>query len=179
MFLDSALTFNSAVGTAQAFTTTADFAGVIDVTGAGSGNAPAMVNSFPASSYQTLGNDYGAGDGIAIPHVVIFVTTAGTGTDTVTFSLSAAPDNGSSDVAGTYQILASTQAFVGTALTLGTVIDIPVPPVPSNFGEHPPRFYKLTYTTSGTTGVSALADMILNPAQVAQLGRYSNNYIVV
>lgn len=176
MFLDEKLTFNSALGTAQAITTTADSAGIIDVTGAGSGNAPAMINGFPATN-TVLGSDYGAGDGVAIPHVLLSVSTAGTGTGTVTVSVKSAPDDGSYGQ-GTYTTLVSTPAFTGTALTAGTIIDIPLPPEVVNI-DSLPRFYKLTYTVSGSATVSVLANLVLNPTQYAEMKKYANNYIVV
>lgn len=176
MFLDGKLTFNSAIGTAQAITTTADSAGIIDVTGAGSGNAPAMYNGYGFSN-TALGSDYGAGDGIAIPHVLLTVTTAGTGAGTITVSVESAPDNGSYGQ-GSYTTLVSTPAFVGTSLTAGTVIDIPLPPEVVGIDKLP-RFYKLVYTVSGSATVSVLANMVLNPQQVAQMKLYANNYIAV
>lgn len=175
MFLDNTLTFNSAVGTAQAITTTADSSGIIDITGAGSGNAPAMINGFPATN-TAIGEDYGVGDGVAVPHVLITVTTAGTGAGTITISVKSAPDDGSYGQ-GSYTTLVSTPAFTGTALTAGTVIDIPLPPEVT--GTALPRFYKLTYTVASTATVSVLANLVLNPAQLATFGKYANNYIVV
>lgn len=177
MLLDGALTFNSAVGTPQAVSATADSSGIIDVTGAGSGNLPTMINGFPAAN-TAVGNDYGAGDGVAIPHVLVSVTTAGTGSGTIQIDLAWAPDNGSGSP-GSYTILAYTPAFTGSTLVKGTVIDIPVPPATSLAGESLPRFYKLTYTVSGSATVSVLANMVLNPEQVYQMSKYAANYIVV
>lgn len=177
MFMDAKLTFNSAFGTPQAISATADSAGIIDITGAGSGNAPAMINGFPATN-TAIGEDYGAGDGIAIPHVYINVTTAGTGAGTVTFSVAAAPDDGSYGQ-GSYTTLVSTPALVGTTLALGTIIDIQLPPIRYTFGQALPRFYKLIYTVASTATVSVLANLVLNPQQSLLSGRYNNNYIVV
>lgn len=177
MFLDNKLTFNSAVGTAQAITTTADSSGIIDITGAGSGSAPAMINGFPATN-TAIGEDYGAGDGVAIPHVYVNVTTAGVGAGTVTISVKAAPDDGSYGQ-GTYTTLVSTPALVFSTLAAGTIIDIPLPPTRYTLGEALPRFYKLTYTVSGSTGVSVLANLVLNPQESLLGGQYNNNYIVV
>ncbi len=50
MFVDNTLSFNTNWSTTQTITTTADSASVIDITGAGSGNAPAMINGFPAAT---------------------------------------------------------------------------------------------------------------------------------
>lgn len=177
MLLDGALTFNSAVGTPQAITTTGVSSGVIDVTGAGVGNLPTIINGFPAAN-TAVGSDYGAGDGIAIPHVLISVTTTGTTSNTLTIGVEWAPDNGSGSE-GSYTVLVQTPAFTGTALTKGTVIDIPLPPATSLAGESLPRFYKLVYTCSGALTVSLLANMVLNPEQVYQMSKYAANYIVV
>lgn len=178
MFLDSTLTFNSAVGTAQTVTATASSSGIIDVTGAGSGTAPAMINGFPATN-TAIGNDYGAGDGEAIPHVVLVVPAAGSGSGTVQIAVQAAPDNGSYGQ-GSYTTLVQTPALTGSTLVAGTVIDIPLPPARvAGIGEALPRFYKLVYTVASTASVKFLSNLILNPAQVAQLQQYNSNYIVV
>lgn len=177
MFLDNALTFNSAIGTPQAITTTAVSAGIIDVTGAGVGVVPLMINGYPQTS-TAIGNDYGAGDGVAIPHVYINVTTAGTGAGTIAFAVEAAPDNGSG-AEGTYTVLASTRAIVGTSLVLGGIIDLPLPPTEYTLSEALPRFYKLTYTVSGSATVSVLANLVLNPQQATLGGQYNNNFIAV
>lgn len=175
MFLDNTLSFNTTIGTVQTVTATADSQVVLDVTGAGSGKAPAMINGFPATN-TAIGEDWGAGDGEAIPHVLVTVPTTGTGAGTVTISVKTAPDDGSYGQ-GTYTTLISSPALVGTDLVAGTVIDIPLPPLNSNTVE--PRFYKLTYTVSGTISVGVNAFVILNPAQIANFKKYANNYIVV
>lgn len=175
MFLDQSLSFNTSLSTAQSVTATADSQAIIDITGAGSGTAPAIINGFPATN-TAIGEDYGAGDGVAIPHVLVVVPTAGSGSGTLTISIKAAPDDGSYGQ-GTYTTLVSTQAFVGTALTAGSVIDIPLPPVAP--GEALPRFYKLTYTVGSSVTVPVIAFICLNPAQVYTFGKYASNYIVV
>jgi len=176
MFQDSKLTFNATYGTATAITTTADSA-VIDVTGAGSGNAPAMINGYPATN-TSIGLDYGAGDGEVIPHVYLNVTTAGTGAGTITVSVKAAPDDGSYGQ-GTYTTLVSTRAITGTDLVAGAIIDIPLPPIQYTLAEALPRFYKLTYTVSGSATASVLANLVLNPQQSLLAGKYANNYIAI
>lgn len=175
MFLDQTLSFNTTVGSAQTVSATADSAAIVDVTGAGSGTAPAIINGFPATN-TSIGEDYGAGDGMAIPHVLLTVPTAGTGAGTVTITVKSAPDDGSYGQ-GTYTTLVSTVALVGTALVAGTVIDIPLPPLNSNTVL--PRFYKLTYTVASTFSAPFIAELVLNPAQIATFGKYANNYIVV
>lgn len=176
MILDGKLTFNTAVGTPQAITTTAD-SSVIDVTGAGIGNLPTIIDGFPAVNTD-VGSDYGAGDGEAIPHVIISVTTAGTGAGTCQIALQWAPDNGSGSE-GAYTTLVETDLLVGTTLVAGTIIDIPVPPATSLAGVSKPRFYRLVYTVASTFSVSVLANMLLSPTQAYQMAKYSNNYIAV
>lgn len=175
MFLDQTLSFNTTVGVAQTVTTTADSEAIVDVTGAGSGHAPAMINGFPATN-TSIHSDYGAGDGIAIPHVLITVPVTGTGAGDVTISVQSAPDDGSYGQ-GSYTTLVSTPALVGTTLVAGTVIDIPLPPerTPTTL----PRFYKLVYTVSSTFSAPFIAELAINPAQVNTFGKYANNYIVV
>lgn len=177
MFLDNGLTFNSAVGTAQTVTTTADSTGIIDVTGAGSGTAPAMINGFPNAN-TAIGEDYGVGDGVTIPWVIVAVKTAPTSTtNTLTVSLKSAPDDGSYGQ-GTYTTIASTGAITGANLTAGTLIAFQVPPKAP--GAAMPRFYKLTYTASATlTPMAVYADLVLNPESSLVSGQYGNNYLVV
>lgn len=181
MFLDNALSFNSSWSTpSAAITATVDGTTIIDITGAGSGNAPAMINGFPSAN-TAIGEDYGAGDGIAIPHALVIVNTTGTGAGTVTITVSAAPDNGSYSP-GTYYTLASSAAYVGTDLVAGTVIDIPLPPLPEGLGTAKalPRFYKITYTVAATVGaVKFISGLALNPTNVGLQGRYNNNYLAV
>lgn len=174
MFLDASLTFNSAYGTPQAITATANSAGVIDVTGAGVGNLPRMIGGYPNLS-NVLGLDIGSGDGVADPYVVFSVTTAGTGTGTVTFTLEAAPDNGAGSP-GTYTVIGSSGPFVGTALTLGTQVSINIPSDPAIAQ---PRFYQVVYTVAGTATVSVLAAITLNAPNSLKGTQMQNNYQAV
>lgn len=166
------------LSTAQAITTTADST-IYDTTGAGSGNAPTMIGAQGLNT--ALGFDIGAGDGIAVPEALWTVTTAGTGAGTVTFSVSAAPDNGSYSP-GTYQVLASTQAFVGTSLKLGQTIKLPIPPFPqtnSTGATIVPRFYKFTYTVASSATVSVSGGILLNAPDLRTPVIYGNNYVAI
>ena len=175
MFLDQTLSFNTTVGVAQNVTATADSAAIVDITGAGSGNAPAMINGFPATN-TAIGEDYGAGDGEAIPHVLVTVPVLGTGTGTISITVASAPDDGSYGE-GSYTNLVTTPAVAASSYVAGTVIDIPLPPLNSNTTL--PRFYKLIYTVVGTGQIGAIAELVINPAQIATFKKYANNYIVV
>ena len=124
---------------AQALTVTANASNVFDVTGAGVGNTPSMIG---VNSLKTALNvDIGAGDGMAIPYVMITnaLTTAGTGAGTITFTLQSAPDNGSGSE-GTYTTLFVSSAFVGTSITAPFQYIFQVPPTPPGIAL--PRFYR-------------------------------------
>lgn len=180
MFADNSLSFSTSWTSAQTVTTTADSTNVIDITGAGSGVAPAMINGFPASN-TAIGEDIGAGDGVAIPYLYITVpsTTGGTQTGTVTITLSAAPDDGSYGQ-GSYTQLYSTAAITASTLVAGNVLLVPVPPTLFDFpSEALPRFYKLTYTVSGTMSRKFIAGLVLNPPSSLLLGKYNNNFLAV
>ncbi len=181
MFLDNSLSFNGGWNTpSAAITGTVDGTTVIDITGAGSGNAPAMINGFPATN-TAIGEDYGAGDGVAIPHAIVIVNTTGTGTGTVTISVSAAPDDGAYGQ-GSYYTLVTSDTYVATNLVAGAVIDLPLPPIPEGLGTAKalPRFYKITYTVASTVGaVKFVSGLALNPTSFKLQGRYPNNFIVV
>lgn len=178
MFVDNSLSFNGSWTTPQAITVTADSSTVIDITGAGSGNAPAMINGFPATN-TAIGQDIGVGDGMAVPYVYLSVTTAGTTSNTLTISLQAAPDNGSYSP-GSYTQLFATKAITGSTLAKNDVIIFPVPPILiQEEAEALPRFYKLVYTCSGTLSVSVVAGIIINPPSALLSAQYNNNYTVV
>lgn len=165
------------LSTAQAITTTADSTLVFDTCGVGVGVAPTMIGAGGVNT--ACGFDIGAGDGIAVPEVLWTVTTAGVGAGTIIFSIKAAPDNGSY-AEGTYQILASTQAFVLSTLKLGQQIKLIVPPFPqpnSATAFVVPRFYKFTYTVSGSTGVSVSGGILLNAPDARTVQIYGNNYV--
>lgn len=177
MFQDLTLTFNSAFGTPQSITTTADSSGIVDLTGFGSGTAPRMIAGYPSLN-TAIGNDIGAaGDGVATPWVVISVTTAGgANSNTLTVSLKSAPDDGSYGQ-GTYTTCGSTAAMLDSALALGTIIAFPVPP--RALGAALPRFYKLTYTCSATlTPLAVLAGITFNPPSGLVSVKYPENFVV-
>lgn len=184
-FLDNTLVFSGSSWTSpQAVTATAASTTVVDITGAGAGNAPAMINGFPATN-TAIGLDYGAGDGEAFPYLYLTVTTAGTGAGTVTIHLQAAPDNGSYSP-GTYYDLWVSPAIVGTTLKKGTVLIVPVPPVPNNadttsggIDDALPRFYRLNYVVASTFTASFQAGLMLNPPSSLLAIQYNNNFTVV
>ena len=152
-------TLGGILSAAQAITASAASTNILDVTGAGSGNAPNMIGN--AGLATNLGTDLGNGQTVARPGVLFIVTTAGTGTGTVAFGIEAAPDNGSYSP-GTYTRLTTSAAAVGTTLVLGAQIWLPLPPIPSIFTGLP-RFYRGYYDQTGNGAVSVNADFMMNP----------------
>lgn len=178
--MDNSLAFSTNWATVQTVSATADSTNVVDITGAGSGNAPAMINGFPATN-TAIGEDYGAGDGVAIPYLYVSLPTASGGTQTGSFTISikAAPDNGSYGQ-GTYTTLYTSASVVSSALKSGSSLLVPLPPTLFNWpSEALPRFYKLTYTVTGTMSQGFLAGLMLNPPSTLLLGQYNENFVVV
>lgn len=172
-FLDATLILSSA----QAITTSAASTLVYDVTGAGSGNAPAMIFGQTATGAAALpGADIGNGDGASAPQAYFTITTTGTGTGTVSFGIEAAPDNGSNSP-GTYRRLATTNAAVGTTLLAGDIISLTIPPyVLVGPAEGKPRFYRFYYDQTGNGAVSVTSAIMLNPPLGYVSTQYSNNF---
>lgn len=180
MFVDNSLAFSSNWSTVQTVTTTADSTNVVDITGAGSGNAPSMINGFPATN-TAIGEDYGLGDGEAIPYLYVTLPAAGTGTQTGSFiiTLQAAPDNGSYGQ-GSYTTIYTSKSFTSSTLGAGASLLVPIPPTLFNFpSEALPRFYKLNYAVTGTMSRGFLAGIVLNPVSTLISGQYNNNFIAV
>lgn len=177
-FFDNALLLSNS----QAITTTAASTNVYDVTGAGAGNAPAMVfGQTSTGAAAPAGLDIGTGDGVAIPHAYFTIITTGTGAGTITFQVQAAPASGNS--AGTYVTLAASQAFVGTTLIAGDVIDLQVPPYASAAAQIGPgmgalpRFYRLNYVVSGSATATVTAYIGVNPPLGYVSTQLPNNFV--
>ena len=182
MFVDNSLSFNGGWTTPQSISTSTnvDSSSIVDITGAGSGNAPAMINGYPNLN-TSMGADWGAGEGIALPYVYITVTTTGTSANTLTITLQAAPDNGSYSP-GTYTTIYTSKAFTGTALVKGQVLLFPIPPrvtLDTTYGEALPRFYKLNYAASAALTVSLAAGIVINPPTSLTALQYNNNFVAV
>jgi hypothetical protein len=78
------------------------------------------------------------------------ITTAGAGTGTVSFQVSSSADN------STFKVVAASEAFVGTALTKGKVIKVPIP---ADMG----RYLKGTVDVTGTVSAGvAFLDVTVN-----------------
>jgi hypothetical protein len=145
---------------------------IFDVTGAGSGNLPVMIGAGGLNT--AIGTDFGVGQSNAQPGVWFVVTTTGTGAGTISCSIEAAPDNGSGSP-GSYTILSTSQAFVGTALVAGLNFWLPLPPVPSNYAGLP-RFYEAYYTCASTVTASISAYFMMNPPDVKSVTSFGKNF---
>lgn len=179
MFPDNALSFNGGWSASQTITNTAVSSSIIDLTGAGSGNQPAMIGAGGVNT--AMGVDIGQGDGMAIPYVVMFVTAAfsSSGGATLTVSLSAAPDNGSY-AQGTYTTLYTSLAFTAANLSANQTLIFQVPPraLMGQPGEALPRFYKLTYTVASSTFSAGAvnAGIVINPPAGLTNTLYGSNF---
>lgn len=156
-FLDNVLILSNA----QAITASAASTTIYDVTGAGSGNAPALTWGTTTS----FGADIGLGDSANRPTAYFTVGTAfssGGGSATLTVAIQAAPDNGS-NAPGSYTTIYQSQAIPQANLTAGANFSVPIPPIQP--GEALPRFYRFNYTVASGpfTGGTLTGAILLNP----------------
>lgn len=171
MFTDQSLTFSSYT-TPVAVTATAD-SSVVDLTGAGVGNAPAMTNNL-AGLGNSIGLDIGAGDGAAMPSVNVVVGATFATLTSLTIAIKAAPQTSSTvNTEGTYTTLFTSNAIPVANLVAGAVFNFPIPPIVLAELEALPRFYKLTYTVAGS---NATAGTVSAGIQLSQpnIGTYGN-----
>lgn len=182
MFLDTSLQFSSYTAPV-AVTVTGDSA-VVDLTGAGVGNAPAMSGGLTNTGPVAIGLDVGAGDGVAIPSVNVSIGTTfvGTGNTTMTFAIKAAPQTSATDYSqGTYTTLAQTGAIPVANLLGGASFNIPIPPIVLPVGELPPRYYKLAYTVANGpfTAGKVSSGMVLNQPNIAEGSQFPKNFVAL
>lgn len=173
MYIDGTLMFSNP----QTITATAVSTSIVDLTGFGSGNAPAI--SFGTAT--VFGADAGVGDGEAVPKIFCNCATAfATGTSLMV-SAQFAVDNGS-NAPGTYQTYAETGAIPVAALTLGARIGtFNLPAKPDTLAQYPlPRFVRLNYTVAGsnfTTG-SVYAGIAIQRDNELGAINYPSNFTV-
>lgn len=170
-FFDNTTNGPGLLSSAQAITTTAASTQLYDVTGAGSGVAPSITFGNGPVGFDIAG----ALEGIARPVAYFVITTLGTGAGTITFQVQAAPN--SSNSPGTYVVVGSSDAYVGTTLLKGNVIAIPITPynqiAPSM---SVPRFYRANYVVSGSATASVTAFIGINLPTGYEITQYGNNY---
>lgn len=166
------------LSTAQALVASAASTLIYDTTGAGSGNAPAMVFGQDAAGAPLLGGfDIGGGMGASQPKAVFDVTVDGTGAGTYAFGVEAAVDNGA-NAPGTWVRLATSGAYVGTDLDVGDKVILPIPPeVIKAIGELKPRFYRFFYDLTGAATVTINGTIQINPEMGLMGNIYGNNYV--
>lgn len=180
MFVDTSLAFASYT-TPVAITATKD-SSVVDLTGAGVGNAPAMIGGDGANT--AIGFDIGQGDGMAIPYLYLTVTTAfvSAANAQMTVTLSGAPDSGTY-TEGTYTAYYVSPTFSAATLIAKQQLIVPVPPRPLSGqpGTALPRFYKLTYTVSSSTfsAGAVSAGLVINPPAGLVNTLYPSNFTAV
>jgi hypothetical protein len=166
----------------QAITASAASTGVIDLQGGLNINAG---QAFRTAPYNVFGEDIGIGDGVAIPKIAAFVTTAfAPGTATLQIQAQYAPDTGANEPAGTpgtWVTAAETPAtgILGSAMLAGTKVaafDWPPVQVP---GIPLPRYLRLNYVvgTGPFTGGNLFAGLVLQRADNI-VGLYPNNFAV-
>ncbi len=142
MIFDNNLIFSNT----QAITATAPSTNVIDLQGA---------LALNVGVGTVFGEDIGIGDGVAIPNIGAYVTTAFTagGSATMTIAAEYAADTGASEPAGTpdtYQIAVQTDAIPVASLVVGAkLIPIYWPQVQLPGDIFPlPRYLRLLYTVA-------------------------------
>jgi len=162
---------NLLLSNAQAITTTAASTTIYDVTGAGSGNAPSITFGNAKVGFDIAG----APSGASLPTAVFVITTTGTGSGTITFQVKAAPASGNSP--GTYVVVGSSDAYVGTTLLAGNEIVVPITPYNQIApGMGVPRFYEFNYVVSGSATVSVSAYIGIGAPTGYEITQYGNNF---
>lgn len=173
MYTDINLTFSSA----QAITATAVSTSIVDLTGFGSGNAPAI--SFGTAS--VFGADMGVGDGEAVPKIAVTVAAAFATLTSLMVSAQFAVDNGS-NAPGTYQTYAETGAIPVAALVAGARIGtFNLPNKPDTLAQYPlPRFIRLNYTVVGSNATTGTVNAGIVLQKDVELGgiNYPSNFTV-
>lgn len=173
MYVDNTLLFSNP----QTITVTAVSTSIVDLTGAGSGNAPAI--SFGTAS--VYGADAGVGDGEAVPSIFCNVGTAFATLTSLMVSAQFAVDNGS-NAPGTYQTYAETGAIPVAALVAGARIGtFRLPSKPDTLAQYPlPRFIRLNYTVVGSTATTGTVYAGIAIQRDLELGgiNYPSNFSV-
>lgn len=170
-FFDQTLLLSNA----QAVTSTAASTTIYDVTGAGSGNAPALV----WGTSTVFGDDIGSGEGVARPTAYFTVPTTFTagGAATMVVSVQAAIDGGSNSPS-TYHTLTETEAIPVASLVAGYNFALPIPAIKS--GDALPRFYRFNFTVAtGPMTAGAITGVILLNPPSQLVDKYPSNFTSV
>lgn len=169
-FYDNTLLLSNAQSVAGAATTTISTT-TYDVTGAGSGSAPAMIwgtSTFLQADVMTGRQMY----------AYFTTTTAFSATTAQTVRIQAAAA-ATGNVPGSWITIYQSQAFVGaTDLSVNQQLVVPIPPV-AMIGDYLPRFYRFTYnnTTAATFSAGAWTAGILLDVPTGLVSTlYPNNF---
>lgn len=176
-YTDISLTFSSA----QAITATAASTNIVDLTGAGSGNAPNL--SF--GSATVYGADMGVGDGMAIPKIVVSVGTVFATLTSLTIAAQFAPDDGTNHP-GTYITYAQTGAIPVADLVASAMLGtFGFPQMPTRMDglltDYPmPRFVRLNYTVAGSNATTGTLNAYIELQRDSQNAgvNYPSNFSV-
>ena len=184
IIIDSNYLFSGAslgnTATGQAITSTAASTNIVDLTGAGSGNAP--LNRIGNAS--VFGQDLGIGDGPASLHIDVWITTSfvSAGGATMQVQFQGAIDNGS-NAPSTYTTYTETDALTVAQLTRSLVI--PEANVIRLWWPHRaiqaamPRFIRLNYVVATSTfSAGAVAAGLVMQQDEWAAGLYPANYVV-
>lgn len=167
-------TSGAGLSVSQAITTTADSTNIYDITGAGVGNLPNMIGANGVNT--AIGSDLGATTGIAAPQILLSILTSTTVTGTLTVTLKGAPDSGTG-TEGTYVTLFSSAALTGAQLPKGGQLIIPFPVIPPAMAL--PRFFKLTYTVTGSISIVVDANVLFNAPTIRDATLYGSNFVAL
>ncbi len=169
-FYDNSLLLSNAQSLAGAATTIISTS-TYDVTGAGVGVAPSMI--WGTSTF--LNADVMVGRTM---YAYFTTTTAFSATTALTVRIQAAAA-ATGNVAGTWNTIYQSQAFVGaTDLAVNQQLVVPIPPV-AMIGDYLPRFYRFAYvnTTAATFSAGAFTAGILLDAPTGMVSTlYPNNF---
>jgi hypothetical protein len=170
MILDNSWVFSNG----QALTVTAASTNIVDLTGAGSGNAPNL--SF--GNATTFAEDLGTGTGGEVPQILASIGAAApTGGTSINVQFQGAPDNGS-NAPGTYTTYVETGAIPIAQLSAnGLLMRVAYPR--RIIGIAMPRFIRLNYTIVGTfANFTVFAALLLDPAE-NDVGSYPSGFVAV
>lgn len=168
MILDNNWVFSNG----QALTVTAASTNQIDLTGAGSGNAPNL--SF--GNATTFGEDLGTGTGGEVPQIIALIgATTPTGGTSINVQFQGAPDNGS-NAPGAFTTYVETGVIPIAQLSANALL-MRIAYPRRIIGIALPRFIRLNYTIVGTfANFSVFASLVLDPSE-NDIGAYPSNFI--
>lgn len=167
MYLDQTLIFSSA----QAITADAASTGVVDLTGAGVGNAPAISHG----TSTVFGADMGVGDGMAVPKILVGVATTFLTCTSIDIQFQCAVDDGTNNPGSWVTYLTQPGILLASLVAGNNLGNFDLPKMPEKvdgvIAQYPlPRFIRLNYVVNGsdaTAGALNAAIVIQRDGQLA------------